>query len=177
MLVQWATRPPLWPQCSAPETPTATSGHEAKPLFFHPRRTARSLVEASFEEGGRSLLDAMIPTTTLSGREPVGIYFEVYGVAEDEPLELVFSARPVPGPPSLLGRVARALGLSSEPPPVRVEWLEEVRTPTPNLMPRYVAVDLSGFQEGEHRLVVEVTRHGGASASASRTIRIRQGGP
>jgi hypothetical protein len=127
------------------------------------------LVDERFDAGTLALRDAILPTTDLTGRGRAGVYFEVYGVAPEEPLRVSVSAERTDR--SLLQRALGALRLSSTVT-LAVNWLEPAETPTPGTMPRYLGLDVSGLSSGEYRLRVAVEREGGATAVGERMVRV-----
>jgi hypothetical protein len=127
------------------------------------------LVRDDFETSRATLLDAMLPFTTLSKIQPIGIYFEVYGVSAGERLQ--FAVAIAPSNLSLAQRLAGALRMRSEDG-LDVSWLEAAETPTPGTMTRFVKLELANLAEGPHEILVTVTRADGTVASASRLVRI-----
>jgi hypothetical protein len=124
------------------------------------------LVDERFESG-LPLLDAVLPSTSLGGRPRVGLYFEVYGASPNEPLLVSVSAERTNR--SLLRRLTGALRLTTEAS-LNVAWQEAAETPLPNLMTRYLAVDVSGLDAGDYRLTLVVQRADGTLATSSREI-------
>lgn len=116
------------------------------------------------------LLDLLLPSTTLLREAKVALYFEVYGVL-DENLRVTLSAERENR--SLLARVTSIFGGSG--PPINLEWMESARasdTPYGPVVRRFLDLDLSGLPAGDHRLVLEVRRADGRMARASRMLRI-----
>jgi hypothetical protein len=122
------------------------------------------LVDERLETAQVSLADAMLPSAAVSGRR-VGIYFEVYGVQLEEPLQISVSAERTDR--SLFGRIASALRLSSNAS-TSVRWLEV--TPSQGTMTKHIALDLGPLDAGSYRIVIDVERETGARASSSREL-------
>jgi hypothetical protein len=123
------------------------------------------LVDERFDQGGIALLDALLATSTSSGSR-VGVYFEVYGVASGEPLNISVSV--VSGDASLARRLTRLLGLTSEVA-LDVGWSEPAVV-TEGRMQRSLALDLADLEDGEYELEVRVQRADGTAATGSRII-------
>lgn len=128
------------------------------------------LVDERSESGELPLADAILPSTSLSGGGRVGVYFEVYGVERDEPLEISVSAERTDR--SLLSRITGALRLTSNVT-LEVNWLESAETSIPDLMSRYLGVDLSGLDAGKYQIAITVESGGGATATSSRVVTLR----
>jgi hypothetical protein len=136
--------------------------------------SAPVLVDERFERDSLPLAEAMLPTTTITGRGGVGVYFEVYGAEAGEPLRFAVSTARVDAP-SLFGRVARALRLSSGPSsPVTVDWSEPAERTAPERMARNIGVEFGGLENGAYELTVTVLRADGTEARSWRPIRIER---
>jgi hypothetical protein len=103
----------------------------------------------------------------------VGLYWEVYGAAATgEPLTTSVSVTPAHR--GWLGRVAGVLGLTRRPRPVEVDWRETVVS-RDGVAARALVVDLSTLPAGAYHIEVRLRGAGGASASATRALRIVPG--
>jgi hypothetical protein len=120
-------------------------------------------------ETGLPLPEGMLPSTDLSGRARVGVYFEVYGTNGEEPLRVSIAAERTNR--SFLRRLTGALGLTSNGV-VSVNWSETADASARNRSQRYVSLDLAGLEAGQHRLTLTVQRADGTTATSSRPIRI-----
>jgi hypothetical protein len=127
------------------------------------------LVRDDFETSGDSLLDAMLPSTTLAKSQPVGLYFEVYGVRAGEQLRFAVSSAPTSV--SLAQRLAGALRLRSDNG-LDVSWTEPAQESAPGRMTRFLGVQLTNLEDGSHEILVTVTRADDSVASASRVVRV-----
>ena len=110
-----------------------------------------------------------LPSTTLSRATPIGIYFEVYGVRQNE--QLRFAVATASTNLSMAERLAGALRMRSQDG-LDVSWLEAAETPTPGTMSRFVRLDLANLEEGSYEVLVTVTRADDSVASASRLVRV-----
>jgi hypothetical protein len=124
------------------------------------------LVDSRFEEAQLRLLEAISPTTSIPPNSPTGVYFEVYGARENEPLE--FSLQVERSDRSLLGRLASVFGRSSSA--TSVSWAEPARISELDVTPRYVNLNLSSLEPGAYRLRLRVRREDGSEVTSERTI-------
>jgi hypothetical protein len=126
-----------------------------------------ALVDERFEERGMSLVEALLPSTSLSSPR-VGVYFEIYGVTDGEPLQV--SVLAVSAETSMVRRFTNLLRLTSDVA-LNVGWSEPA-TKFDGRMERFVALDLRALQDGEYNLAVTVQRVDGASATSARSLRV-----
>jgi hypothetical protein len=124
------------------------------------------------EDSGDSpeVQETLLPSLVFAGSGRVGIAFEVYGVSEGETLQVTLSGQRFRR--SFLGRIAGLFGLGSPDSSV-IEWQEPARDVENGRTLRFLTLDLSGMDRGQHQLVLTVRRSDGALASATREVRIR----
>jgi hypothetical protein len=151
-------------------TGRARYGAPAPPLVDGFGMSDPLLMDERFETG-LALSDAVLPSTQLSGRSRVGVYFEVYGTERDEPLRVSVSAERTNR--SLFRRLTGALRLTTDAS-VDVNWVEAAERGSGGWMPRYLTVDLSSLDEGDYRLTVQVQRASGVTATSARVIRLER---
>ncbi|MEX2374260.1 MAG: hypothetical protein WD942_01575 [Dehalococcoidia bacterium] len=122
------------------------------------------------DSADESVLASMLPTTDMSGRTSVGVYFEVYGVADGEALELSVEIDQTNR--SFLGRLGGFFGIGSSQS-YAVDWTESADASSTLVSPRYLEIRLDGLDEGQYEVRVSVTRgSGGTVATSARTISV-----
>jgi hypothetical protein len=114
--------------------------------------------------------ETLLPSLVFEASGRVGIAFEVYGVSEGETLQVTLSGQRFRR--SFLGRIAGLFGLGSPDSSV-IEWQEPARDVENGRTLRFLTLDLSGMDRGQHQLVLTVRRSDGTVASATREVRIR----
>jgi hypothetical protein len=127
------------------------------------------LVDPRYETTELPLVGALLPSTDLSGRGGVGVYFETYGLHQHENVKIAVSAERTDR--SFIGRLLGSLGFSSTAP-VSLSWTEAAQSD--GMMPRHITLDLSGLAPGSYRIGITVERANGDSASSTRHVVIRQ---
>lgn len=95
-------------------------------------------------------LDAIVPRilgrTRLTRRQEVGVYFELYGVSEEETVDVTLTLEPVRG---FFGRLLSALRVSP-PHRIRTGWEEGMELVGLGTARRALRVDLASLTEGEY---------------------------
>jgi hypothetical protein len=123
-----------------------------------------------------AVIARMLPSATLRDRR-VGVYWETYGVAPSDTVDVELRVEPADGP-GVARRAATALRLADgadgplairwrEPRPDRV--IQVVEAPRP-VVARSVVLDLSRLPGGRYWLEVAVGRPGGQAARARRAV-------
>ncbi|HEX8695338.1 MAG TPA: hypothetical protein VF746_23200 [Longimicrobium sp.] len=110
-------------------------------------------------------------TTRFAPGERLGLFWEVYGLdprADTLTLAVALSRRGVGG----LRRTAERLGLARAATPVRMRWSEEVEAGA--VLPRSLAIALPDVPDGDYVIEVSVRTRAGATASATREIRVER---
>jgi hypothetical protein len=130
-----------------------------------------ALVDGRFEVDALSLEEALLPSLTLPREGQVGLYFEMYGVTEDEVLEVELTARAIQT--SIVGRVLSALRLRSGSSPLRVTWTEPADPGEEALVRRFFLLEAGSLPAGVSELTLTVHREDGLRASVSREVRRR----
>jgi len=148
---------------AAPPQIDETGFGVSAPLFIEERTQG---VEFSVDDG-------LIPSSSVGSRDRIGLYLELYGVAEDEPLEIRLTVTPSSVQAGLLQRTLRALRFwKGDEGPLQLSWSEPARLLLPDVAPLQVALDARSLQSGSYRLEVEVQRASGAVAESSTELRI-----
>jgi hypothetical protein len=129
-----------------------------------------TLVAVGFEGDERGLLDAVVPSTAIRAG-PVGMYFEIYGSEESESLDVRLAIERRSR--SLVRRLVGKLGFGSGVTFPEVRW-REVTGAAGGFVARHFVLDLSGLDQGEYELRIQVVRSDGSSASSSRDMRVIQ---
>jgi hypothetical protein len=123
-------------------------------------------------------LATMLGTTKLRGMQRVGVYWETYGIAAGDSVDVALAVQRRDAP-NALSRLGRALHLVGSPSStVTVRWHEPapgfvtttVKSQEP-IQARNVAIDLSRLVPDHYTLTVSVTR-AGQTASATREFEI-----
>jgi hypothetical protein len=145
-------------------------GVPAPPLDAGFGVSAPVLVSGEPDPDDGSLLDLMLPATELGMRSSVGVYFEVYGAEEGEPLELSVAIERKTQ--SLLGRLGGFFGLGSRAES-SVAWTESADASPILVSRRYLEIRLDGLDEGPYEVRLSVKRGaGGTVATSTRTMSV-----
>ena len=148
----------------------ARSGAPAPSLTQGAGMSRPILVDTGFVAKRDSLGHAMLPSLGIN-RGRVGIYFELYGVDEEQAVELRLSLERTDR--SLLGRIGGLFGLS-EASALSVAWTDVVDdVEGQGYVPRHMEVDLSGLDPGSYELVVGVSLGDDRTLSASVPVTVR----
>ena len=127
-------------------------------------------VRAGFDPQSDSVDQALLPSTTLTSQR-LGVYFELYGVDEDETLELTLSIERADR--SWLGRIGSFFGVNRSST-LTVGWTEVTGRPRePGYVPRSAEVDLSGLDDGTYKLTIGVAGAGGVTLASSALLTLR----
>ena len=128
------------------------------------------LVDPRFETDSLTLVEALLPSPELPADGRVGLYFEVYGLEEDEAVEFTLASERTD--PSVLSRLGRFLRLTSKETPRELIW-SDPGGEDQEITSRFFSFDLSNLDEGEYSLRLNVRREDGNEAAVSRQIRLR----
>jgi hypothetical protein len=148
----------------------ARHGAPAPPLVDGFGVSDIALVDERFEADSTNLAEALLPTPTIPRRGRVGVYFEVYGVAEDESLDVGISAEQLGR--SLVRRVLGVFGRGSSAP-LRVTWQESAEPTSGLALRRFLLLDAATLPVGRQRVLLTVRRANGATASIARLVEVR----
>jgi hypothetical protein len=131
------------------------------------------LVDSAFRESAPDVPGRMLSSTAVRASDDLlRAYFEVYGVQQDEVLDLSMTLVPM-RPESWLSRLSRFLGLGSAGrTPGAVRWSEAVDSNQSGFVQRTIGVSITELEAGDYELTVTVTRPSGALAISKRTLRI-----
>lgn len=131
-----------------------------------------ALVDSRFEAQSTPLEASLKPSLDIDRREPVGLYFEIYGVADEEEVEITLTGEPLHR--SFMQRLFGGIGLGSARTPLHVTWREAVqRQPAANAS-RFVLLDTVTLPNGLNRVILTVTRGDGTVASVSRLVDVHE---
>lgn len=141
----------------------------------------RKLSEDQIRAPSDSLLDALLPSTTLApSTRTVTLYWESYGVSPADSASLAVRVASE-GAPGLLQRIAIATGLVDDPTrEVTIRWKDgealvsttTLRGPVPVQM-RALSLDLTALRAGRYTVEVLMTLRDGRSASARTTVELQ----
>jgi hypothetical protein len=127
-----------------------------------------------FRDGPASTLDSAaagaVVAETVSRSEPLGVYWETYGLADDgdQPGTEVTVERIDHG----LFRTARQrLGLADADSPLRIRW-SDARTAVDGVAARAVSLDLGSLPGGRYRITLTVSPAGRPAAASAREIEL-----
>jgi hypothetical protein len=148
-------------------TGRARFGAAAPPMVRGFGISSPLLVDSSFELAQLPLLQAISPTTAVPPNGQTGVYFEVYGARDGEPLEFSLQVERVDR--SFLDRLASVFGRSASTG-TSVSWAEPAGLSDLGVTPHYVNLDLSRLQPGAYRLRLAVRRNDGNEVTSERTI-------
>ena len=128
-----------------------------------------ALVDPRFERDSLSLEEALLPSLELPARQPVGLYFEIYGLAKDDSVDFTLTSGKLDA--SILQDLARFLRIRPGETPIRVTWTGAGGEA--GISPRFFTLDPSSLDKGEYRLTLTVRRNDGREAVVSRRITLR----
>lgn len=111
-------------------------------------------------------VDRALPTTTIRGHRAVGLYWEVYGVPDGQPITLTL--RLEGPPPGFWGRLGAVIGRSPRNP-AEVQWAARSGGDPHR---EALDVDLGNLGEGSHTLVLTVRNAAGDRFERRREIEV-----
>lgn len=115
------------------------------------------------------------PGSEFAGGDRIGLYWEIYGLAESAD-SVVTSVTLLRGGRSFLGGIARAIGVGgSERPAIAIDWTEPSGI-SAFAVPRSVSIELGDLRPGNYTLRVSVESAAGRHAASQRTIQIIESG-
>ena len=134
-------------------------------LFDDPASLPASLDDATARARGSLRVDRS---------EPVGVYWEMYGIAPGgETLDYTLTVTRIGSP--WLRRAAEKLGVVDRRAPVRMKWDEPAARPD-GVRARALAVDFSTLPAGRYRIDLELRAAGQSPAVASRVVDVSDPG-
>ncbi len=110
---------------------------------------------------------SMLGRTTIRSGDEMAVYWEVYGVAENQPLTISLSIDG--GPEGWFTRVLSALGVRSDARGPVVSWTESASAPT-HLMA--LSLDIGGLDDGTYHLRITVAGADGSEAVTARRFQV-----
>jgi hypothetical protein len=119
-------------------------------------------------------LARMYGAATFRSPREIGIYWETYGVAERDSVELTIEVERHETPPGFIRRIGIAMGLARRPRgATTIEWRESqarsymriVSGPVP-IQGRVMSLNTMALQPGDYTMIVTATRRGGVTVSA-----------
>ena len=114
----------------------------------------------------------MLGSESIASTDRVAVYWEIYGMVPDEPFEV--SVEIEGAPPSLAGRVLRAVGLGNAPARTAVAWTEVAAEAAPA---RAIVLDVSGLVPGEYALRIGIEARTGHRTESRRAFRVAERRP
>lgn len=132
------------------------------------------LVYRAGEEPAATLDSALvraIPGDTASRSHAVGLFWETYGLAEGDSVDLAVTVERVDR--SWLRSARQRMGLAEPDTPLRMKW-SDARPGAGGIAPHAISLDLGNLDEGRYRVTLSlVSAHGGGTTvSTSREIRL-----
>jgi hypothetical protein len=123
-----------------------------------------------------AVLPLMLPRSTLSRDEAVGLYWELYGLREGEVPELELAVVPLDSTTGLFGTLARAVGLAARPGTVLTTWQADSVTPSRigqhGETPQSIITNFANVAPGTYELRL-TARTSGDSVSVRKLIKVR----
>jgi hypothetical protein len=145
----------------------------SSPLLIANAESRRASTSAADDPpDDRALLQTMLPDIQLEGGRAVGLYFEVYGAARSEMLSFTVHVEAVKVERSIFGRLGRALGLGSGDGLAKVTWSEAATVDDQRLTRQAIDLAIPDLGAGDYRVVIEVRRPDGQTATGRRTLRV-----
>lgn len=124
---------------------------------------------AALDETLEDVAPRMMPTTRFPRSRSVGMYWEVYGVADTTALEFALSAEPED--PGLLARLGQNLRLATPRDGVAIRW--EAQGEAPDVVRTHTRIDFGSLPPGRYRLRLVVRQGDGPPAVATRAIELQ----
>jgi hypothetical protein len=106
----------------------------------------------------------------VSPGERLGVYWEVYGLSEDEIETLAVSVRLVDRRGGWLRRAAERVGVVSESAPIRLRWQEQASSAA--FIARSVALEIPRVAPGGYVLELSVQRPGEEAVTSERPVEV-----
>jgi hypothetical protein len=124
-----------------------------------------------WQEGLPEELEAVAPhmlgTTRIGGREPIGLFWEMYGVEGADELEFSVTVRREDT--GFLRRLGQALRIVGSRGDISLRWEEEGRGEV-EVAGRTLRLDLSGLEPGDYLLELQVRAGDGREATMTRAF-------
>jgi hypothetical protein len=134
--------------------------------------SAPLLVSEAPKEPGVLLSEVILPTTEVRNSRSVPLYFEIYGAARGEELEMSVTLSRTGGTESFFARIGRVLGFGSDRGgATKVTWADRLENVTTGYAPRFLNLDIGEVEPGQYTLTLRVLRSNGISVLSERTIR------
>ncbi|MBI4521448.1 MAG: hypothetical protein HY701_11465 [Gemmatimonadetes bacterium] len=125
-----------------------------------------------WRDGLEQELDAVAPhmlgTSRIRPGRQVGMFWEMYGLEQDDAIELSLTTAPRRG---LLANLAAAIGIAGRES-VRTTWQDATEGDELDIVGRTLRIDLSRLSPGDYTLELTVRTGNGETAVASREIQI-----
>jgi hypothetical protein len=121
------------------------------------------------------VLSAMLPRTSVYSREPLGLYWEVYGLSADDEPEFELSVAPVDSAASvgligrILGQRANSSVVTWKARPVAADAITADGATSFNLQ-----LDLRSLRAGVHRMTMTTRLRGDSVAAVANDVRVRR---
>lgn len=127
-----------------------------------------------------SALDGMLPSVMVSSQQKIGVYWESYGFAKTDTLDLAVWLERY-SPQGLIRRLGAAFRLATNlNTPIAIQWQETPGSQHVNYIDgrvlvgrRSIVLDLAGLPKGEYWLDVAVARRGAEPTRSRRGIVVR----
>lgn len=110
---------------------------------------------------------AMHPQTWIGNAGELVVYWEIYGLEADEPVEITVALQT--GGAGLLTRVLRTLGGQAGASATTVSWTEPVAGPT---HPMAMTLEVERLEPGDYDLNIDIRGPDGSTAATTRRIRL-----
>jgi hypothetical protein len=117
------------------------------------------------------MLPRMLPRTRLVEQTKVGLFWEMYGLAQGERCAFALSARSLDNKGVPREATRRLFGGTTNPMPMYLQWEDAPALGLP-IEGRALTVDLSTLEPGRYRLILSASVPGQAPVNAERDIEI-----
>jgi hypothetical protein len=173
---------PATPRLGGVEVADSASGTLARSRMVFARDTAHPrlalsdvLVFRGDAESAVSVDSAIaraIPGDTASRSRPLGLFWEIYGLADGgESVDVAVTVERIDH--GLLRSARQRLGLADEDTPLRVRWTD-ARPAGSGISPHAVSLDVGNLPGGRYRLTLSLTAADGKAATATREVQLTE---
>jgi hypothetical protein len=119
-----------------------------------------------------SAIARAIPGDTASRSRPLGLFWEIYGLADGgESVDVAVTVERIDH--GLLRSARQRLGLADEDTPLRVRWTD-ARPAGSGISPHAVSLDVGNLPGGRYRLTLSLTAADGKAATATREVQLTE---
>jgi hypothetical protein len=119
-----------------------------------------------------SAIARAIPGDTASRGQPLGIFWETYGLADGgETVDVAVTVERIDR--GFLRSARQRLGLADEDTPLRVRWTD-ARPAALGISPHAISLDVGNLPSGRYRLTLSLTPADGRAVTATREVQLTE---